>query len=204
MKALNLAALVLLAASGSAAAGAAPAAAAAQGGAAAQAGADPAAGYHVVELENSETVSAEKLLAVLTDKLGATKEKAMAVIERVEAKGKAVVVAGAKESCTEAAELFVGIGMKAEVRPLRAEDMPSEYDDSDVIVAGPARLQELIEADHAGLLVVFFAPWYGRLPQLLPQPPLKSPLSASSSPPAHPPPLPLRLSLIAGAARASR
>ena len=156
---MNFAALVLaFAASASAVAGAAPAAAAAQGGAA-QAAADPAAGYHVVELENSETVSAEKLLAVLTEKLGATKEKAMAVIERVDAKGKAVVVAGSKDSCVEAAELFVGIGMKAEVRPLRAEDMPSEYDDSDVIVAGPARLQELIESDHAGLLVVFFAPW---------------------------------------------
>ena len=58
------------------------------------------------------------------------KDKALAVIQRVDQKGKAVVVAGSKSSCEDAAKYFREIGMTCEVRPLRAEDMPSEYEDS--------------------------------------------------------------------------
>ena len=56
----------------------------------------------------------------------------------VDKDGKAVVVAGSKESCEEAAAVFHEIGMKTEVRLLSKDDLPkqetgpSEYDDSDV------------------------------------------------------------------------
>ena len=69
--------LVFLAPSLAAIAGA-PAAAATAGGAA---GADVSQYPHVVELWNSDTTPAETLLGVLTDKLGATREKALAVVE---------------------------------------------------------------------------------------------------------------------------
>ena len=84
--------------------GAIQAAAGAPAGAgAAGAQADPANYPHVVELWNSDTTPAEKVLGVLTDKLGASREKAMAVVQKVDAKGHAVVLAGPKASCDEAA-----------------------------------------------------------------------------------------------------
>jgi protein disulfide-isomerase-like protein len=165
---MRLAIAFLIAATTTAQGAQAAAAAAAQGGAGAAAQ-DPSQGYHVVELENSQTATAEQLLGVLTGQLGADKEKAMAVIQRVDQKGKAVVVAGSKSSCDEAATAFREIGMNCEVRPLRAEDMPSEYEDSDVIVAGTQRLSELIEKDSAGLLVVFYAPWCGHCKTIVPE-----------------------------------
>jgi len=141
--------LLLLALSfGSAFAAAAPAAAQAQ------------QAYHVVEVEDSEATSAEALMNVLTEKLGASKDKVAPLLEKLEKKGKAVMVAGSEDSCNEAAKFFEEIGMKTSVRPLDASDMPSEYDDSDVIVAGAAKLQELLESGD-GILVTFFAPWCG-------------------------------------------
>ena len=98
--------------------------------------------YHVVEVQNSESTTVEALLAVL-DKLGADKEKAMPIIEKIDKIGKAVVVLGTKENCDEAAELFHEIGMVTEVRQLKASDLPSPYDDSDVVSAGTAELNEV-------------------------------------------------------------
>ena len=72
-------------------------------------------------------------------------------------KGKAVVVAGAKQTCEAAAQKFRDLEMTATVRPLQASDMPSEYSDSDVIVADTAMFKELL-ADSAGALVAFCEP----------------------------------------------
>jgi len=129
---------------------AAPTAAAAAAGASTQ----QAQGYHVVEIFKGDSLPSEQLLKVLVD-LGADKEKSDELIKKVDAKGKAVVVAGSKESCEDAAEHFTKIGMKTEVRPLVTSDLPSEYDESDVVVAGPTKLNELLEADDAGVLVAF-------------------------------------------------
>lgn len=120
--------------------------------------APPAAQYHVVEVQNSDSITVEQLLEVITGKLGASKEKAMPLIERIDKYGKAVVVAGSKDACEEAAQHFTAIGLKTEVRPLSASDIPTVYDDSDVIPAGATKLKELLETGE-GVLVTFYAPW---------------------------------------------
>ena len=102
--------------------GAVAAAAAAQAAGAQQAAA--AQEYHVVEVYNSETTTAEQLLGVLKE-LGANQEAAMPIIEKIDKKGKAVVVAGSEKACEEAAKAFNDIGMKTEVRPLAASGGPS-------------------------------------------------------------------------------
>jgi len=95
------------------------------------------------------------------EELGADKEKSDLLVKRIGENGKAVVVAGSKESCAEAAEHFHKIGMKTEVRPLLVTDLPSEYDESDVVVAGPSTLSELLDNHPSGIMVTFYAPWCG-------------------------------------------
>lgn len=148
--------LVMLASTTTMASAAAPAAAAQAAAAAQQA----AQGYHVVELFSSESTSSDQLLKVL-EELGADKEKSDLLVKRLGEQGKAVVVAGSKESCAEAAENFHKIGMKTEVRPLVVTDLPSEYDGSDVVVAGPSQLSELLDNNPAGIMATFYAPWCG-------------------------------------------
>ena len=57
---------------------------------------------------------------------------------------------------------FQKIGLKTEVRPLTESDLPSEYDDSDVIPAGAEKLGQLLEKGD-GMLVKFYAPWCGHV-----------------------------------------
>ena len=132
-----------------------------------QAAAQRADYYHVVEVYDSESTSIDQLISVLTDKLGATEDKVQPLIGKLEKHGKAVLVAGSEESCNEAAKMFIEIGMKAEVRPLSVTDMPSEYDESDVVVAGAEKLQEVLE-DGKGALVAFHAPWCGHCKTMIP------------------------------------
>ena len=70
--------------------------------------------------------------------------------------GKAVIIAGAKETCEAAAQKFEALEMKTTVRPMRASDTPSEYSGSDVLEADGATLKQLMEAS-TGSLVTFCA-----------------------------------------------
>lgn len=114
--------------------------------------------YHVVELFDSDSTTLEQVLSVF-DKLGAPREKVMSLIEDVDKKGKAIVIAGSLETCEQAAELFHEIGMKTNVRLLAEEDLqrPSEYEDSDVTVVGAKGLAELIDNGES-FLIKFFSP----------------------------------------------
>ena len=68
-----------------------------------------------------------------------------------------MLLGDAKQTCEAAAQKFRDLEMTATVRPLQASDMPSEYSDSDVIVADTAMFKELL-ADSAGALVAFCTP----------------------------------------------
>ena len=136
------------------------AAPAAQAQASQEAAAAAAGGYHVVVVHNSESTSAEALVKVLTEKFNTDREKVLPLIEKIDKEGKAVVIAGSKDSCDAAALLFEEIGLKTEVRPLDATDMPSEYDNSDVVVGGAKQLTEALSKPD-GILVAFHAPWCG-------------------------------------------
>ena len=115
-------------------------------------------GYHVVVIHNSESTSAEALAKVLTEKFNTDREKVLPLIEKIDKEGSAVVIAGSKDSCDAAALLFDEIGLTTEVRPLDATDMPSEYDNSDVVVGGAKQLTEALSKPD-GILVAFHAPW---------------------------------------------
>jgi ATP-dependent Clp protease adapter protein ClpS len=136
------------------------AAPAAQAQASQEAAAAAGGGYHVVVIHNSESTSAEALAKVLTEKFNTDREKVLPLIEKIDKEGKAVVIAGSKDSCDAAAKLFDEIGLTTEVRPLDATDMPSEYDNSDVVVGGAKQLTEALSKPD-GILVAFHAPWCG-------------------------------------------
>lgn len=96
------------------------------------------AGYHVVELYNSDTATLEDAVGVFTQYLGVMAEQATPLIERVDKEGKAVVVAGSKESCDAVVEYFREINMEAKVRPIGLEDLAKMKDQGAEAAAGRA------------------------------------------------------------------
>jgi len=72
---------------------------------------------HVIVLHANAEVSDKDLLEVFSG-LGVDKKKAEPLLERVSAKGEAIVVAGAKDTCEAAAERFTALGMRTTVRAM--------------------------------------------------------------------------------------
>jgi len=123
---------------------------------------------HVVELHATDGVSSNEALKVFQS-MGVTAEQANPLLERVAAAGKSVVIQGPKEACERAAAAFSAVGMQAVTRQLTAADKPSEYGDSDVIVADAAKLEELAQDKSGGTLVTFYAPWCGHCIKMVPE-----------------------------------
>ena len=141
MKASHLVLAVIALALGAAhAAAAAPAAAA-------QPGAKPAEGAVMVcemDLANEKNVDAKEIAKVFSE-LGADEAKVAPLLKRLGTAGdKALVTAGSKENCEMVAKKLEEIGMKVEIRPLSATDVPSAFDNSDVIPAGGEKMKEMI------------------------------------------------------------
>ena len=124
---------------------------------------------------------------MLTEKFNTDREKVLPLIEKIDKEGSAVVIAGSKDSCDAAALLFDEIGLTTEVRPLDATDMPSEYDNSDVVVGGAKQLTEALSKPD-GILVAFHAPWCAP-----PPPHTAAAAHAPPQPPAARPPVPVGL-----------
>ena len=151
---------------------------------------------HVLELHDSEDVTMEQIMGAFKQ-LGVNAEQATPLVQRVSKQGKAVVVAGPKESLDAAAKAFDAISMKSTVRPLEENDLPGqgqqaqggqngaaagnaggkpppsnqragEYANSDVIEADTAKLQEIMQDKRGGALVSFYAPWCGHCIKMVP------------------------------------
>ena len=119
--------LVLLSVAFGLANGVAAAAQQQQQQAGAAAGAGTAAGVMVVEMDltNENKVDAKVIAKVFAD-LGAEEAKVAPLLKRLGTAGdKALVTAGSKESCEMVAKKLTDIGMKVEIRPLAASDVPS-------------------------------------------------------------------------------
>lgn len=148
---------------------------------------------HVLELHDSEDVTMEQVMGAFKQ-LGVDPEQATPLVQRVSKQGKAVVVAGPKESLDAAAKAFDAISMRTTVRPLEENDLPGqgqqggqtgaaagtgakpqpskqrvgEYANSDVIEADTAKLQEIMQDKRGGALVSFYAPWCGHCIKMVP------------------------------------
>jgi len=74
--------------------------------------------YHVVEVQKNPSIANDKLASLLTEKLGAAKDKVQGLLEKLEQKGRAIMAAGPAEECAKWVKMFEVLGMKSVVRPL--------------------------------------------------------------------------------------
>ena len=123
---------------------------------------------HVVELHDSADVDASAVMGVFTNDLKVGEAAAATLVKKLSDNGKAVVVMGPKESCDAIAQKFEAVSLKATVRPLAKNDIPGEYDGSDVVEMSAADLKASLEAGKT-VLVTFSAPWCGHCKQLVPE-----------------------------------